>query len=360
MKLTTPFFICALLCAAAVSPLAYAQEQSQAQPPPPQAASFAPAPGDASAAASSLDTQGIKKYTLGPGDVLDVRVFGQPEMNWSGDIDTDGNISSLPFIETPIRAQCRTEKEIQKDIIAAYSQYLRSPQISVRVVGRNSHVPATVFGAVNVPQRVQMQRRVRLSELLTLAGGVNERANGTIQILHTEPELCPEPGEPAEPLADEKGTIPFKVYKIADILAGKLESNPVVRPGDIVTATISEPVYITGSVVSPQGLYLRENLTLGRALAQVGGVRKESKNEVYIYRSKPGSITQEVIKVDYDAIKKQKKEDILLQAYDIIEVKEAGIFSRKRFTQTVGQSLFNIGPSTISGVAGSLPYRVIY
>src|SRR5438128_1071188 len=77
----------------------------------PQGASVVPA--------STVDTQGIRKYLLGPGDTLDVRVFGQPDLNWQGEVEADGNITSLPFIETPIRAQCRTDKEIQKDIIAA-------------------------------------------------------------------------------------------------------------------------------------------------------------------------------------------------------------------------------------------------
>ena len=45
----------------------YAQEsQTSAPAPPPQS------PG--------LDIQGIKTYLLGPGDVVDVRVFGQPEL----------------------------------------------------------------------------------------------------------------------------------------------------------------------------------------------------------------------------------------------------------------------------------------
>jgi len=85
----------------------------------PQGASVVPA--------STLDSQGIMRYVLGPGDTLDVRVFGQPDLNWQGEVEADGNITSLPFIETPIRAQCRTDKEIQKEVIAAYSKFLRTP-----------------------------------------------------------------------------------------------------------------------------------------------------------------------------------------------------------------------------------------
>src|SRR5215467_3724007 len=63
---------------------------------------------------ASLDIQGSKAYLLGPGDVLDIRVFGQPELSTnSAQIDSDGNLSSLPFLETPIPAKCRTDKDVQ-------------------------------------------------------------------------------------------------------------------------------------------------------------------------------------------------------------------------------------------------------
>ena len=72
---------------------------------------------------STIDTQGIKNYLLGPGDTLDVRVFGQSDLNAIVEVDTDGNLSSLPFLDAPIFAKCRTEKELQKDITKAYAKY---------------------------------------------------------------------------------------------------------------------------------------------------------------------------------------------------------------------------------------------
>src|SRR6476660_5350809 len=103
---------------------------------------------------SGIDMQGIRNYLLGPGDVLEVRVFGQPDLSSSVEIDSDGNLSSLPFLETPIPAKCRTEKQVQKDIATAYSKFINNPQVSVRISGRNNRQPATVFGAVRAPTRV--------------------------------------------------------------------------------------------------------------------------------------------------------------------------------------------------------------
>jgi polysaccharide export outer membrane protein len=316
MKARTHILLLTALCL--VAPLSLlAQDGGQSQ-------------GASVLAASSIDTQGIKKYVLGPGDTLDVRVFGQPDLNWVGEVDNEGKLSSLPFIEKPIVAQCRTDKEVQKDIIAAYSKFLKSPQISVRVTGRNSRPPATVLGAVLAPTRAQMQRRVRLNELIAASGGLTERANGDIQVLHTEPVMCPEPGEVVEPLYTADGLNPsvLKIYKFSDLLAGNPEANPVIRPGDIINVMDAKPVYITGFVGQPQPVLLRDGLTLSMAVAMVGGPRPEAKtNDVRILRKKPGSADPEIMRVDLGAIKKKKKPDVLLMPYDVIEVPKTSDFS---------------------------------
>src|SRR5437773_2744977 len=146
---------------------------------------------EVSPASSVIDNQGIRRYLLGPGDILDVRVFGQPDLNSTVEIDTDGNISSLPFIEEPIPAKCRDERDIQKSITEAYAKYIVKPRVSVRVLERRSRPPAVVYGAVRSAARFQMMRRVKLHELLASAGGITLNAAGTIQLIHTEPELCP-------------------------------------------------------------------------------------------------------------------------------------------------------------------------
>src|SRR5215813_5757731 len=58
---------------------------------------------------SPLDIQGIKGYLLGPGDVVEIRVFGQPDLASTAQVDSDGNLSSLPFLDQAIPAKCRTE-----------------------------------------------------------------------------------------------------------------------------------------------------------------------------------------------------------------------------------------------------------
>jgi polysaccharide export outer membrane protein len=312
--------------------------------------------------ASSIDAQGIKKYLLGPGDTLDVRVFGQPDLNWVGEVDAEGKLSALPFVEAPISVLCRTEKEVQKDIVAAYSKFLKNPQISVRITGRNSRPPATVLGAVLAPTRVQMQRRVRLNELIAASGGTTERANGDIQVLHTEPVMCPEPGEVVEPLFTNDGLANvIKIYKISDLLEGKPEANPVIRPGDIINVMDAKPVYITGYVGSPQPVLLRDGLTLSMAVAMVGGVRPEGRsNDIRIVRKKQGDSKVEVLRVDLGAIRKKKAEDIALLPYDVIEVPKDSEFSLRNLLKIVTSAATGGIGSLVASPVQALNYRVIY
>jgi hypothetical protein len=81
---------------------------------------------------------------------------------------------------------------------------------------------------------------------------------------------------------------------------------------------------------------------------------------VRIYRQKPGASNQETIKVDYGAIKKNQQPDFVLQAFDIVEVPEAGIFSGPRIIQTlVGAASGSLGNIMSSG-GSTIANRVIY
>jgi protein involved in polysaccharide export with SLBB domain len=61
------YLIVAIACISLLAGLTHAQEPQQQQTAAPSTSS-----------SSSMDIQGSKSYLLGPGDVLDIRVFGQP------------------------------------------------------------------------------------------------------------------------------------------------------------------------------------------------------------------------------------------------------------------------------------------
>ena len=353
MRLKSLVLIALAVCAAAVA--AAAQDGGGAPTTPGAVVNTS------SSGAPSLDGMGVKKYLLGPGDVLDLRVYNEPQFNGPLVVDDEGNIA-VPFIEQPIRAQCRTDREIRGDIVKALSKYLNKPQVNLRLTEARSRPPAVVFGAVRAPSRVMMQRKVKLLDVLASAGGVTEAAGGDIQIFHTEPVMCPEAEDlAAVPIDTFKAADPTQVsYDIYSLLAlkdGKKEANPVVHPGDIVIVPESQPVYITGAVRSPTGLYLKDGMQLKQAVAMVGGLSKEAKaSELIIWRREKGQAERKKMIVNYNDIKKEKIKDVNLQPYDIVEVPDnsgsIGNILKGMFIGGAGGS--------ITSIAQSLPLRVIY
>jgi polysaccharide export outer membrane protein len=348
MKVKSVLLVLALCSLASV---AAAQDSGGAAPQAPSVSSSAP----------SLDSMGVKKYLLGPGDMLDLRVYNEPQFNGPLVVDDEGNIA-IPFIEAPIRAQCRSDREIKIDVVKALSKYLNKPQVSLRLTEAKSRPPAIVYGAVRSPQRVQMQRRVRLLDLLAVSGGVNEAAGGDVQIFHTEPLMCPEPEDlVAVPMDTYKPSDPtdvgYDLFNLRELREGKQEANPVIRPGDIVIVQEAQPVYVMGAVRSPQGLYLKEGMQLKQAVAMVGGLTREAKaSEVVIWRKQKGHSERKKMIVNYNDIKKEKLKDIDLQPYDIVEVQDnSGSIAFKLRDMLMGGATGSMG-----SIFQTLPMRVIY
>jgi len=328
-------------CYTVISVLAQSQSQQQSQPTAPVYQ-----PGS-----SSIDEQGIRGYRLGPGDILDVRIWGQPDLNSTVEIDEDGSISSLPFIEDPIPAKCRTEKDIQKSVTEAYAKYLVKPRVSVRTVERKSRPPATIWGAVHAPTRVAMLRRIQLHEMVTAAGGFTDKAGGTIHIIHTMPELCPEPGEVVAQKSTPGSDIgQLETYKITSLRSGAGEGDPFIRAGDLVEVVEGDTVFVTGFVVQPQAFIMKDQTTLTMVIAQAGGVQRLAKtSEVHILRRKDGKMGGEDIKVNYEAIRKGQQKDVVLEPYDIVDVGELSMLSGKK----LGDILTGLPLS----VLGKIPVR---
>lgn len=172
----------------------------------------------------------------------------------------------------------------------------------------------TVTGAVNLRARFELRRRVRLFELLAYAGGPTDSAGQTVRVEHSA-SAC----EKTTPAGS--AIRPAEVYKLTDVSSGDEKFNPYLQGGDVVNVTVAETVYVVGNVVTPQGIRLKEPLTLTGALAMAGGVLPDSRTErVAIHRQVDGQPMQ-LIYVNLKEVKRHRAEDLLLQPYDIIEVK---------------------------------------
>ena len=302
--------------------------------------------GQQNNAAKSGITPPAEQYRIGPGDVLDIRVFNRPQLSRDAvRVDARGVIR-MPLIEADIHAACLTEVELAQVVASGYLKYLRNPQVIVFIKEFQSQ-PVAVIGAVNSPGQFRLQRQVRLLELLAFANGPAERAGRTVQIIHTtDPSICQ---KTATLNPDDEVASTFVSYKLRDTLEGEDGANPYVRPGDIISVLDADQVYVIGNVFQPRAIPLREPITVSRAVAMAGGEQRDSKRDrVRIVRQPPGGAAKQEIYVDLGAIEKQKAEDIVLQANDIVAV-----------PTSTGKTLLRSLLGTVVPMVSQLPMRVV-
>ena len=281
------------------------------------------------------------RYRIGPGDVLDIRIYNRPNLSREG-VRVEGNgMFRMPLIDSEIQAACKTEGEVAKDISGKYARYYKNLQVDVLIKEYHANQVA-IIGAVNNQSRFELQRRVRLLELLTYAKGPSPKAGQTINIVHsTAPSMCR--SESADEIAA------FTSYRLSDTLQGDPKANPYLEAGDIVTLPDAEQVYVVGNVYTPLTIPLNEPITLSQAIAMAGGAKLDTKKDkIRIMRQEPGSLTKKEILVDLSAIEKKQADDLALKPNDIVDV-----------PLSTGKSLMR---SLVTGGAQSvtqLPIRVI-
>jgi polysaccharide biosynthesis/export protein len=282
------------------------------------------------------------RYRMGPGDVLDIRIYNRPQLSRDG-VRVEGNgMIRMPLIEGDIKAACLTEGELAKDISTRYARFYKNLPVDVFIKEYQSQQVA-VIGAVNDQSRFKLQRRVRLLELLTYAKGPSTRAGQTINIVHSSM------ASPCKVTDESDSGSVFTSYKLSDVLQGDPKSNPYLEAGDIVTIPEADQIYVVGNVVSPVTIPLREPITLTRAIAMAGGLKQDtSKDKIRVLRQEPGTTVRKEMTVDLSAIEKKSSEDLALLPNDIVDVPTS---AGKSFLRGLFQGFV---PSV-----GQLPVRVV-
>jgi len=282
------------------------------------------------------------RYRIGAGDVLDVRIYNRPQLSRDA-VRVEGNgMIRMPLIDSEIQASCLTEGELAKDIATRYTKFYRNLQVDVFIKEFHSRQVA-IIGAVNEQGRFELQRRVRLLELITYAKGPSAKAGQTINIVHSSN------ASPCKQATENDDNTALASFKLSDVLEGKQDSNPYLEAGDIITVPDADQVYIVGNVFMPLTIQLREPITLTRAIAMAGGLKQDTrKDKIRVLRQEPGSSVRKEITVDLYAIEKKRSEDLALLPNDIIDVPTS---AGKSFLRSLVQGV-------VPGV-GQLPVRVV-
>ena len=283
-----------------------------------------------------------QRYRIGAGDVLDIRILNRPQLSREAvRVEGDGTIR-MPLIEGEIQAACKSEGELATEISKRYLKYYRNPQVDVFVKEYHAREVALI-GAVNEQGRYQMQRRLRLLELLSFAKGPTDKAGQTINIVRgPRTDTC---ATDSESTAAEGG---FISLNLNDTLRGEEKANPFVQSGDVITIPEAQQVYIVGNVYSPKSLSLKEPITVSRAIAMAGGPLRDSKTDkIHIVRQLPNGEKSEIY-VNLTAIARKRAEDVMLQPNDIVEVQES-----------TGKSIIRSLLGAVAPSVSQLPIRVI-
>lgn len=121
-----------------------------------------------------IEAPALPPYHLQIGDVMDIKLLENPELNDQVTVRPDGYISTT--VTQDVKAYGRTPKELQQDLEDRYRKHLRSPQVSVIV---RSFAPNRVYvtGEVFAPgEFITVGPNLTLLQAIARAGGAKPSA----------------------------------------------------------------------------------------------------------------------------------------------------------------------------------------
>jgi polysaccharide export outer membrane protein len=122
---------------------------------------------------------------LGAGDVVEVRVFNEPDLSGTHQVSEGGSIR-LPLVGT-LRAAGLSPDELTTRIASAYNErFLKNAEVSLFVKERNSQ-KVFVLGQVAKPGAVAVSTgRMTVIEAIAAAGGTTKLADASRALLTRE------------------------------------------------------------------------------------------------------------------------------------------------------------------------------
>ncbi len=251
-------------------------------------------------------------YIIGPNDLIDVFVYQIPELTRQLRVSDRGNIR-LPFVSHAFHAAGQTAPQLQRVIARSLlSQGLaRNPQVQV-IVRQVESKPIVVAGAVHAPLTLQAARPMRLLEVLSRAGGLNDQAGDTALVVHRA----------------AAGMETIHHYNLVQLLRYNNQTdNPLLRGHDSVTILPARYVYVVGALNKPGAFPLRTGhpINVLRAIALAQGIKEPAyKNKAIIIRKQDGQKVKN-IRINIQRILHHREADLNLQPGDVLYVPHNGM-----------------------------------
>jgi polysaccharide biosynthesis/export protein len=276
-------------------------------PSPPPVRGPAP-PGPPTVSPSPSPTPGASaEYRVGPGDVLEVTVFGNEDLSRTTTVQTTGTVSLALVGEVPVSGL--TVAEIKTKLTSLLARdYLVNPQVDVKIKEYQSQF-VTVMGEINSPGKKPLRGRTRLIDVLVESGGFTPRASGEIVITRAEGSF------------DGGGrTLSMRLGSSALSPQDQINLEIQLRTGDIITASPKYYVTVEGEVVRPNRYVLDGDLTVSGAISSAGGLTRFGSNNVKVRRLDPQTGQVRILEVDLKAVRNGKQVDPPLVPNDVVSV----------------------------------------
>lgn len=176
--------------------------------------------GASMTAAESIAQQSdADEYVIGPGDGLQVFVWGHDDLTADVTVRPDGQIST-PLVED-MRAAGKTPTELARAVEKALAEYVRSPTVTIIVkqfVGEYNR-QIRVVGQAADPQALSYRNGMTLLDVMIEVGGLSEFASGN----------------KAKIVRNQAGKEIVIKVRISDLLnKGRMDQNVRMMPGDVL------------------------------------------------------------------------------------------------------------------------------
>jgi polysaccharide biosynthesis/export protein len=249
--------------------------------------------------ASTPQTLAGSNIKLGIGDLIDVSVFGVPDLTTRARISESGDIY-LPLIDYVHVADLTTDEAqdlIQKRL--GDGGYVRNPHVSI-FVDESASQAINVLGEVNRPGPLPAIGDRHLLDVISATGGLTDRAGRLVTIQHRD-------GQKIE-------------VQLSASLAEDPKNNVEILPGDTVIVSRAGIIYVVGDVGHPSGFAIEDNsLSVLKALALAGGgTRTSALKNSRILRQTPSGVTE--IPINLKRVLYAKAPDVPLVKGDVLFV----------------------------------------
>lgn len=253
-------------------------------------------------------------YVVGGSDILNIRVYNEPDLNQEGlRVSSDGKIS-FPFIGS-IQAAGRTTSEIEEEITSRLVDggYFVNPHISVKVEEYRSK-KVLVMGAVKEPGSYPLEESVQVLDIISQAGDIDSENAGTMGMLVRE-----------EKNNGQTRKLAVQI-DLNELFSGSgTTENLYLEDGDVFFVPEAGKVFIIGQVQDPGDYSLgQERLSLVEAIGLAGGfTRIAARNKVRVVRQTEDGEKTLVVNVQEITEKGRQGQDVEIQPGDIVVVPES-------------------------------------